>query len=80
MLESISILLMPQFNNVFPGFVICRVIHSLFLTAGFATPLTGDYIRIETLGIAAGIRFFFTALGALLGAGFIKLMLHITTI
>ena len=73
---SIAIFYMAFASRLYPDFVICRIIFRLFVSCGFASPITGDYIREETQGKAAGIRFIFTSIGGVLGAVYIKVMLY----
>ncbi len=80
LLASVAIFWMSIANHIYPDFLVCKIIFRLFVACGFASPITGDYIREETQGKAAGIRFIFTSIGGVLGAGYLKIMLHLTSL
>ena len=58
-IAGISLILLPYLTNVYPEFLILRILLSIGVIPGFNSPLLPDYLMGESLGLAlAYVKFF----------------------
>jgi len=72
----IGLLLAPLFTNVFPGFIIAKILVCNGCSALIILPFNADYVADESKGRAAGVTITLNAVGALGSNLFLKYLLY----
>eukprot|EP01016_Furgasonia_blochmanni_P029260 TRINITY_DN30796_c0_g1_i2.p1 TRINITY_DN30796_c0_g1~~TRINITY_DN30796_c0_g1_i2.p1 ORF type:complete len:480 (-),score=137.74 TRINITY_DN30796_c0_g1_i2:79-1518(-) len=67
LITALGVGMLPYQKSVYPGFVFWWCVYTFGMVTANSAPLSGDYIHNETKGKAAGITFFATACGGILG-------------